>query len=213
MPGNHEYVTAGAAGYFDYFGARAGPGGTGWYAYDLGSWRIYALNSNCAEVGCGAGSAQEQWLRADLATSPHACVLAYWHHPRFSSGDEHGNDPSVGALWDALYAAGAEIVINGHDHDYERFAPQTPSGAADPATGIREFVVGTGGASLRSFSTIRANSQVRNSVTYWRDQADARDGRLHVAVHPGRQRDVQGLGQRDLPLTVFPDPPTDRSSG
>ncbi len=164
-PGNHDYVTSGAAGYFSYFGARAGPAGTGWYAYDLGAWRIYALNSNCAVVGCDAGSEQEQWLRADLATSPRTCVLAYWHHPRFSSG-QHGNDSEVAPLWDALYAAGAEVIVNGHDHDYERFAPQTPSGAADSATGIREFVVGTGGASLRSFATIRANSQVRNSATH-----------------------------------------------
>jgi hypothetical protein len=165
VPGNHEYETPGAAGYFDYFGARAGTGGTGWYAYDLGAWRIYALNSNCAVVGCAAGSAQEQWLRADLAASPRACVLAYWHHPRFSSG-EHGNDPEVAPLWNALYEAGAEVIVNGHDHDYERFAPQTPTGAANAATGIREFVVGTGGAALRAFSTVRANSQVRNSTTY-----------------------------------------------
>ena len=165
VPGNHEYVTPGASGYFDYFGARAGSPGTGWYAYDLGSWRIYALNSNCAAVGCNAGSGQEQWLKADLAANPRACVLAYWHHPRFSSG-QHGNDSEVAPLWDALYAAGADVIVNGHDHDYERFAPQTPGGKTDAATGIREFVVGTGGASLRSFSTIRANSQVRNSATH-----------------------------------------------
>jgi hypothetical protein len=158
-------VTSGAAGYFDYFGARAGPVGTGWYAYDLGAWRIYALNSNCAVVGCGAGSEQEQWLRADLATSPRACVLAYWHHPRFSSG-EHGNDSAVTPLWNALYEADADVIVNGHDHNYERFGPQTPSGTADAARGIRQFVVGTGGGSLRSFETIRANSQVRNSDTY-----------------------------------------------
>ncbi len=165
VPGNHEYVTSGASGYFDYFGARAGSPGTGWYAYDLGSWRIYALNSNCAAVGCNAGSGQEEWLRADLAANPRACVLAYWHHPRFSSG-EHGNDAEVAPLWDALYAAGADVIVNGHDHDYERFAPQTPAGKADAATGIREFVVGTGGASLRSFRTVRANSEVRNSTTH-----------------------------------------------
>jgi hypothetical protein len=122
------------------------------------------LNSNCAEVGCAAGSEQEQWLRADLAASPRPCVLAYWHSPRFSSGD-HGNDAGVAPLWDALYEAGADVIVNGHDHDYERFAPQTPGGVANAATGIREFVVGTGGASLRAFSTIRANSQVRNSAT------------------------------------------------
>lgn len=164
-PGNHDYGTSGAAGYFDYFGARAGPNGAGWYAYDLGDWRIYALNSNCTKVGCIAGSEQEQWLRADLATNPRACVLAYWHHPRFSSG-QHGNDAGVGPLWDALYAAGADVIVSGHDHDYERFAPQTPGGVADPAAGIREFVVGTGGASLRGFSTIRANSEVRNAATF-----------------------------------------------
>jgi hypothetical protein len=165
VPGNHEYETSGASGYFDYFGARAGPVGTGWYAYDLGSWRIYALNSNCLVVGCDAGGAQEQWLRADLATNPRPCVLAYWHHPRFSSG-EHGNDAEVAPLWNALYEAGAEVIVNGHDHDYERFAPQTPSAGANAATGIREFVVGTGGASLRSFGTVKANSQVRNSGTH-----------------------------------------------
>jgi hypothetical protein len=164
-PGNHDYETSAAAGYFSYFGARAGPVGTGWHAFDLGDWRIYALNSNCTKVGCSAGSEQVQWLRADLATSPRACVLAYWHHPRFSSG-QHGSDAGVGPLWDALHAAGAEVIINGHDHDYERFAPQTPSGATDPATGIRQFVVGTGGASLRSFATIRANSEVRNSTSF-----------------------------------------------
>ena len=165
VPGNHEYQTTGAADYFSYFGTRAGPPGTGWYAYDVGTWRIYALNSNCLVVGCSAGSAQEQWLRADLAASPRACVLAYWHHPRFSSG-QHGNNSEVVPLWDALYEAGAEVIVNAHDHDYERFAPQTPSGTANAATGIRQFVVGTGGASLRSFATIRANSQVRNSATY-----------------------------------------------
>jgi hypothetical protein len=165
VPGNHEYETSGAAGYFGYFGPRAGPAGTGWYAYDVGTWRIYALNSNCAVVGCAAGLEQEQWLRADLATFPRPCVLAVWHHPRFSSG-EHGNDSEVAPLWDALYAAGAEVIVNGHDHDYERFAPQTPGGTANSTAGIREFVVGTGGASLRAFSTIRANSQVRNSATH-----------------------------------------------
>ena len=165
VPGNHEYETPGASGYFDYFGSRAGPAGTGWYAYDMGTWRVYALNSNCAVVGCDAGGAQEQWLRADLAANPRACVLAYWHHPRFSSG-EHGNDAEVAPFWDALYDAGAEVIVNGHDHDYERFAQQTPAGASSAAKGIRQFVVGTGGASLRAFGTTKANSQVRNSATH-----------------------------------------------
>jgi len=163
--GNHEYETSGASGYFDYFGSRAGTPGSGWYAYDVGSWRVYALNSNCFVVGCDAGGAQEQWLRADLAANPRPCVLAYWHHPRFSSG-EHGNDAEVAPFWNALYEAGAEVIVNGHDHDYERFAQQTPAGASSAAKGIRQFVVGTGGASLRSFGTVRANSQVRNSSTH-----------------------------------------------
>jgi len=164
-PGNHEYATAGAAGYFGYFGTRAGDPRRGYYAYNLGSWRIYVLNSNCWTVGgCGAGSPQERWLRADLAASPRRCVLAYWHHPLFSSG-LHGNQPAVRAFWDDLQAAGAEIVVNGHDHDYERFAPQTPGGVAS-ATGIREFVVGTGGRSHYGFGTVRRNSQVRNATAY-----------------------------------------------
>jgi len=163
--GNHEYETAGAAGYFNYFGARAGEAGKGWYAYDMGSWRIYALNSNCFVVGCAAGGEQEQWLRADLGANPRECVLAYWHHPRFSSG-QHGNNSEVLAIWNALYEAGAEVIVNGHDHNYERFRPQTPTAVADDARGIRQIVVGTGGASLRSFGTVKANSQVRSSSAH-----------------------------------------------
>ena len=166
VPGNHDYVTAGAAPYYAYFGSKAGTAGQGWYAYDLGAWRIYALNSNCAFVGgCGAGSAQEAWLKADLAANPRACVAAYWHHPLFTSG-YHGNDPQTLALWQDLYAAGADLVINGHDHDYERFALQRPDGTADPAAGIREFVVGTGGAALRPFASAQPNSQARNAATH-----------------------------------------------
>jgi hypothetical protein len=161
-PGNHEYQTAGAAGYYQYFGAAAGDPTKGYYSFDLGGWHIVALNSNCAAVGgCGAGSAQEQWLRADLAAHPTACTLAYWHHPRFSSGS-HGSDPTYQAFWQALYDANAELVLVGHDHDYERFAPQTPSGALDVARGIRQFVAGSGGKEVRTFSTIRANSEARD---------------------------------------------------
>ncbi len=164
--GNHEYGTAGASGYFNYFGAAAGERGKGYYSYDLGAWHIIVLNSNCSQVGgCGAGSAQEQWLRADLAAHPTTCTLAYWHHPRFSSGS-HGNSTAVQPLWQALYDAGADVVVSGHDHNYERFAPQTPSGAADPTFGIREFVAGMGGKSHYGFGTIQPNSQVRNSDTY-----------------------------------------------
>jgi hypothetical protein len=164
-PGNHEYNTIGAAGYFAYFGARAGDPSRGYYAYDLGAWRIYVLNSNCAAIGgCGVGSPQERWLRADLARNARRCTLAYWHHPLFSSG-LHGSQTSVRAFWDDLQAAGAELVVNGHDHDYERFAPQTPAGVAS-ATGIREFVVGTGGRSRYPFLAARPNSVVRDASAY-----------------------------------------------
>jgi hypothetical protein len=163
--GNHEYLTAGASGYYSYFGAAAGDKTKGYYSYDIGAWHIIALNSNCSQVGgCGAGSAQEQWLKSDLAAHPNMCTLAYWHHPRFSSG-EHGSNTSYDAFWKDLYAASAEIVLNGHDHDYERFAPQNPSGTADQ-NGIQQFVVGTGGKNHYTFTTTLANSLVRNSDTY-----------------------------------------------
>jgi acid phosphatase type 7 len=163
--GNHEYQSGSAAGYFNYFGGRAGHPGKGWYAYNRGAWRIYALNSNCSHVGgCWVGSPQERWLRADLAANPRECVLAYWHHPRFSSG-EHGNSTSVRGLWRTLYAAGADVILNGHDHDYERFALQDWNGQADPQ-GIRQFVVGTGGRSLDPFVSVKANSQKRSSSAF-----------------------------------------------
>ena len=165
-PGNHEYNTAGATGYFGYFGAAAGDPAKGYYAFDLGAWRLYSLNSNCAAIGgCGVGSAQEAWLRADLAANPRTCVAAYWHHPLFSSG-EHGNSTASQALFNALYDFNADLVLVGHDHDYERFAPQTSTGVADSARGIRELVVGTGGRSHYAFTTLRANSEVRNGDTF-----------------------------------------------
>ena len=163
--GNHEYGTAGAAGYYNYFGTVAGDRTKGYYSYDIGAWHFIALNSNCSQVGgCGTGSPQEQWLKADLAAHPNICALAYWHHPRFSSG-QHGSNASYDAFWKALYAAGVEIVLNGHDHDYERFAPQTPGGAANP-NGIQQFVIGTGGKNHYGFGTIQPNSLVRNQDTY-----------------------------------------------
>jgi len=175
-PGNHGYNTSGASGYFGYFGAAAGDPSKGYYSYDLGAWHIVVVNSNCWEVGgCGAGSPQEQWLRADLAAHPAACTLAYWHHPRFSSGT-HGSSTSVQAMWQALYDYGAEVVINGHDHDYERFAPQDPNGAADPERGIRQFVVGTGGMSHYPFpGPPIANSEAHNGDTF---------GVLKLTLHP-----------------------------
>jgi acid phosphatase type 7 len=164
--GNHEYQTSGAAGYYDYFGAAAGDRTKGYYSYQLGDWHIVVLNSNCTIVSCVAGSAQEQWLRADLAAHPNTCTLAYFHHPRFNSGASHGNSTAVQPLWQALYDAGAEIVLSGHEHLYERFAPQTPSGAGDPTRGIRQFTVGTGGRGLYSIGTVKANSEVLNNRTF-----------------------------------------------
>jgi hypothetical protein len=164
--GNHEYGTPGASGYFAYFGARAGHPDRGYYAYRLGSWRVIVLNSNCSRVGgCGPGSPQLRWLRAELATNRARCTLAYWHHPRFSSG-LHGNDLTVASFWNALFAARAELVLTGHDHHYERFAPLGASGRLDRARGIRQFVVGTGGRS--HYPTIRRTpgSEVRDWQTF-----------------------------------------------
>jgi acid phosphatase type 7 len=165
--GNHEYETADAQGYFDYFGSAAGDPKKGYYSYDLGEWHIVSLNSMCEHVGgCEATSPMVRWLEQDLASNPKPCTLAYWHNPLFSSG-YHGSDPKMKPSWEALYAADAEVVLNGHDHDYERFAPQSPSGAADSARGLREFVVGTGGRELRPFrTTIEAHSEVRNAHTF-----------------------------------------------
>ena len=165
--GNHEFHSSGAAYYFQYLGAAAGDPKTGYYSYDLGSWHIVVLNSECEKIGgCGAGSPEEKWLRADLAAHPAGCMLAYFHKPRFSSGLNHGNDPEVGAFWQALYDFNAELILNGHDHDYERFSPQDPNGNADPKRGIREFVVGTGGKNHREFGIHKANSEVRNNDTF-----------------------------------------------
>ena len=162
-PGNHDYHTSGATGYFDYFGANAGPSGLGYYSYDLGAWHIISLNS---QVGIDATSPQGQWLQADLSANTKRCIVAYWHYPRFSSGASHGSDADMDAFWAPLYQAGATIVISGHDHEYERFAPQAPDGTADPVRGIREFVVGTGGASLYSFATPLPNSEVRDATSH-----------------------------------------------
>lgn len=158
-PGNHDYHTSDAQGYFDYFGDLAGSGATGYYSYDAGGWHIVSLNS---EIDMDVGSAQEQWLRADLDANPSRCTLAYWHKPRFSSGSRHGSSRSPAPLWVALYESGAEVVLNGHEHLYERFAPQSPDGSLDLERGIRQFTVGSGGASSYGFSTPLPNSQARN---------------------------------------------------
>ena len=160
-PGNHEYLTPGASGYFSYFGEVANwPGG--YYSYDIGDWHSVALNSNCIQIGgCGLGSPIEQWLRADLAANPTQCTVAYMHHSRFSSGKVHGSDDTFEDLVQALYDGGVDVLITAHDHLYERFAPQDPTGVTDFEAGIRAFVIGTGGRSLYAFGTPIANSEAR----------------------------------------------------
>ena len=175
--GNHE---GSGAGYFDYFygsGVNSGPFGArgkGFYSFDVGTWHLIALNSNCSRVPCSAGSEQEQWLRADLALHQNACTLAFWHHPRFSSGHD-GDNTFMQPLWQDLYNANADVALVGHSHDYERFAPQNASGALDRTTGIREFVVGTGGAFFTGWTTPKPNSEVRQNNTF---------GVLKLTLHP-----------------------------
>lgn len=171
VPGNHEYGTTSAAGYFGYWGSQAGDPAKGYYAFNLGTWRIYALNS---EIAHGAGSTQEQWLRADLAANPTQCALAFTHHPRFSSGT-HGSDTGMSPIWQALYDYNAEILLGGHDHNYQRFAPQTAAGVLDNARGVRQWVVGMGGIGLYTFATPITNSQAYNYSSY---------GVLKLTLHP-----------------------------
>jgi hypothetical protein len=182
--GNHEFLTSGgtgcditnegAAGYYQYFGAAAGTPGQGYYSFNIGTWHLIALNTNCANAGgCGSTSAQYKWLQADLAAHPNQCTLAYWHIPLFSSGGRANANSS--SFWKLLYASHADLVLNGHDHIYERFAPQDPNGAADPVMGIREFVVGTGGADHTSIASVAANSELRNTSAF---------GILKLTLHP-----------------------------
>jgi calcineurin-like phosphoesterase family protein len=170
-PGNHEYHTPAAAGYLDYFGRAARPAGRSYYSFDLGGWHVIALNSN---IPFETGSAQERWLRADLVATSKRCILAYWHHPRFSSGSHEGDHVEVGPLWTDLYDARADVVLNGHEHSYERFARQDPRGRAD-RQGIRQFVVGTGGAALQPLAAARPNSQLRTAAAH---------GVLELVLHP-----------------------------
>ncbi len=157
-PGNHEYAGGQAQGYFGTFGAAAdGVDGRGWYSYDLGAWHVVVLNSVCSAVGgCGEGSPQLAWLREDLAARKAKCTLAYWHHPRWSSGF-HGSDDGYEPFWQALTAAGADVVLSGHDHDYERFAPRD---------GLRQFVVGTGGRSLYPVVARESGSEIVDTATF-----------------------------------------------
>jgi acid phosphatase type 7 len=174
--GNHEYGTEDAAGYFDYFGTAAGPRGEGWYSYDLGAWHVVVLNSNCPPLSCDADGDQVRWLEADLAAHPSDCLLGYWHFPRWSSG-RHGSQAAVDPLWQAMADHGADVVLNGHDHSYERIL----------ANGVREFVVGTGGRSHYPFlRSPLPTTEVRNDSTY---------GLLWLALgEGGYQWEFLGLG-------------------
>ena len=174
--GNHDAVTPGRQGYFEYFGSRAGDPRAGWYATTLGAWRLIVLDSNCVDAGgCGPDTDQGRWLAAELDANPSDCTLAIWHHPRFSTG-YHGPTLAVQPFWDALYAAGAELVVNGHDHDYERFVPVDAAGNPDADRGIREIVAGTGGAALRPFELDDPNSEVRDASTHGVLRLDLRPG-------------------------------------
>lgn len=179
--GNHEYLTTDAAGYFDYFngiGAFSGPAGDrdkGYYSFDLGNWHLVALNSNCGLVGgCGSTSPQYLWLQADLARNTAPCTLAYMHHPRFAAG-QYGDDPELQPFWELLYEDGAEVVLAGHDHNYQRYGPQTPAGERDDVRGIREFIVGTGGRNVTNSTRTASNLEARNGTTF---------GVLKLILHP-----------------------------
>ena len=198
--GNHEYLTsggtgcnsgnAGANGHFTYFGAAAGQRGQGYYSYDIGTWHIIALNSNCGDAGgCSASTPQGRWLAADLAAHHTACTLAYWHIPLFSSGGRASSNSR--ALWTQLYNNDADLILSAHDHIYERFAPQTPTGVVDTVRGIREFIVGTGGANHTSLSSTAAHSEVRNASTY---------GVLKLTLHP-TSYDWQFVPEAGQPFT------------
>jgi hypothetical protein len=165
-PGNHDYMTNGATSYFDYFGSNAGMAGLGYYSFDIGAWHAISLNSNAEfNVGVGATSPQGQWLQGELATNRSRCTLAYWHHPLFSSG-QNGDNAFMRPIFTMLYDGNVDLVLNGHDHLYERFAPQAPDGRNDPARGIRQFTVGTGGVPLYPFTTVKPNSEVRINDTF-----------------------------------------------
>jgi hypothetical protein len=165
--GNHDIRTDAGAPNEAYFGNAMTRNGVTWFSQDVGTWHVVVLDADCTLVAglCGVGSPQQQWLTADLAANHQPCTIALWHQPLFSSG-VHRGDLTTKPFWDALYAAGAELVLNGHEHDYERFAPQDPAGKADAARGITEVIAGTGGAVLRDFAQTAPNSVVRQAFTY-----------------------------------------------
>lgn len=180
--GNHEYASKGAAPYFSYWGRQAGPPEKGFYSFDLGVWHVIALNTNCYAPGlggCGAGSPQDLWLQKDLAAHANSCIVAFGHHALYSSGifKKHAIHPELRQLWQDLYKAHADLVLNGHEHSYERFAPQDPFGNADPQNGIREIVAGTGGRSNDLLGFAIRNSEVRNAMSF---------GVLKLTLWPGK---------------------------
>ena len=194
--GNHEYYSSPRArGYFEYFGAQAGDRGKGWYSVDLGAWHVVALNANCSIIGCGRGTAQYEWLRNDLANDASACTLAFWHVPRFSSGP-HGPSLSVTPFWRLLRRDDADLVLNAHDHIYERFRPQDASGTRD-AFGIREFVVGTGGAERYWIDSVQRNSRVRSSRAFGVLRLTLKDGSYDWRFAPALDARFRDAGTAD----------------
>ena len=203
--GGHDYMTQGAAGYFGYFAKRLAPFAPtaniptmGWYAYDLGAWRIIVLNSICDRIGgCDGASPEVAWLRTELAASPARCSLAVIHNPRFSSGRKE-NEPRVEPLWVELQKAGVEIVLSGDNHTYERLSPMTPTGDKDPSA-IRQFVVGTGGRSHYSFSegAIHPNSEARNDATFGVLMLTLHDGSYGWEFLPEAGKTFTDSGQQD----------------
>lgn len=192
-PGNHDYMSGEGSPYFTYFGAAAGDPSKGYYSYDLGDWHIVVLNSNCDNIACGEESAQVRWLREDLQQSGRQCTLAYWHHPLYSSGIA-GGSATVLPFWRAVTELGVDVVVNGHDHDYERFAPMDAAGQASP-TGTRAFVVGTGGAVLRDWGTVKANSEVRYSFNYGVIQFKLYPGRYEWQFFPTNDQSMTDMGE------------------
>ena len=183
-PGNHEYDGSDATGYFQYWGDLAGDAKKGYYSYDLGAWHVVVLNTNCSISslgGCEAGSPEEIWLREDLAAHRDSCVVAYGHYALFSSGilSKHSRHKELRAFWQALYDAHADLIVAGHEHSYERFAPQDPQGQLDPQHGMRQITVGTGGRSHTLLGFAQPNSEVRNDDTF---------GVLKLTLSPGKYR-------------------------
>src|SRR3954452_437409 len=180
VPGNHEYGRPNASGYFQYFGSRVGTAGQGWYSFNLGQWHVIALNSECDFLPagtCAANGPEDRFIRADLAANPRKCTMAFFHEPRFSSGSTTvKNAQAVAPLWTTLYNGGADLVLTGHKHFYERFAPLDRTGTATTAAlGMREFIVGTGGEDQAATPVARTGSERRKGRVF---------GVLRLALHP-----------------------------